>query len=108
YFLRGRLLMEKTKEEIINKFFVKRKRALKNPLILNFLNNSENYYLVKKAILYPTKHNKEIVENAFKNHYENVVKIKYITNLIHFYSIDYDKRIRKQKEHFKLILDQEL
>ncbi|GEN32357.1 RNA polymerase sigma factor (sigma-70 family) [Cerasibacillus quisquiliarum] len=101
-------LLMNGKQKIINNFFSNKKKALKNPLIYHFLKINENYKLVERAILYPTEHNKSVVENAFKKHYENIVKIKYVKNLIHFYSIDYDKKIRKLKSRFILTLDQEI
>lgn len=66
-------LLMNGKQKIINNFFSNKKKALKNPLIYHFLKINENYKLVERAILYPTEHNKSVVENAFKKHYENIV-----------------------------------
>lgn len=98
----------KNDKEIIRQFFTKRKSGLRNPLVSNFLKDEENYKKVKRAILDPTKKNVDTVECLFKKHYEEVVKIKYISNLIHFFSIDYDKRYRRLNEQSSLTLDQEI
>ena len=48
--------------------------------------------LSAKAILYPTDLNKKLVDESFQSHYINVRKIKYVSNLIYFFSLDFDKK----------------
>ncbi|ANB56973.1 RNA polymerase sigma factor, sigma-70 family protein [Anoxybacillus sp. B7M1] len=104
--------MDKNKQDYIDdkitQFFVDNQKALENPIIKGFLANKNNYKLVVKAIIEPTKANREKVDEAFTKHYNQVKKIKYINNLIRFVSIDYDKKIRKLNQRFLLTLDQPL
>ncbi|GGJ77097.1 sigma-70 family RNA polymerase sigma factor [Virgibacillus salexigens] len=50
----------------------------------------------------------DMVDSTFQSHYMKVKKIKYISNLIHFFSIDFDKRIRKDQYRNLLVLDKSL
>lgn len=92
-------------KEILIQFFDKHKFKLENPLIKGFLGNQANFELFKTAILFPTKENKELVEQSFHNHCQKVRKIKYVDSLIKYYSIDYDKKVRKKNSRYLLILD---
>ena len=76
----------------VTKFFTNNKKALENPIVKGFLANKNNYELVVKAIIEPNKTNREKVDQAFTEHYKKIKKIKYINNLIRFFSIDFDKR----------------
>lgn len=77
--------------EILERYNTK----LKNPLIIGFLSNKANYELFKKAILAPSKENRESVENSFHDHCYNIKMIKYVDSLIRNYSVDYDKKLEK-------------
>ncbi|KYD20096.1 sigma-70 family RNA polymerase sigma factor [Saccharococcus caldoxylosilyticus] len=92
----------------VTKFFTNNKKALENPIVKGFLANKNNYELVVKAIIEPNKTNREKVDQAFTEHYKKIKKIKYINNLIRFFSIDFDKKIRKLNQRFLLTLDQPL
>ncbi|MED3778033.1 sigma-70 family RNA polymerase sigma factor [Geobacillus stearothermophilus] len=95
-------------DDKITQFFADNQKALENPIIKGFLANKNNYELVVKAIIEPTKANREKVDEAFTKHYNHIKKIKYINNLIRFVSIDYDKKVRRLNQHFLLTLDQPL
>lgn len=84
------------------------RRILNNPIIKSFLENERNYKLVQEAITNLTKENQEKVDRAFKEHYNKAKLIKYVSKLIHFFSIDYDKRINTFSKRFLLSLDQSL
>ncbi|MGE1115670.1 sigma-70 family RNA polymerase sigma factor [Priestia megaterium] len=84
---------------------LKKNNALKNPLITGFLNNDSNYQAFREAIVFPCKENDEKVEQLFLNHYETVRKKAYFNNLIKYFAIDFDKRIRKLSNRFVLTLD---
>jgi RNA polymerase sigma factor (sigma-70 family) len=92
--------------EKIRQFFNTNKEALENPIIKGFLADENNYDLVVRAIIEPNKSNREKVDEAFTDHYNKIKKIKYINNLIRFFSIDFDKKIRKLNQRFLLTLDQ--
>ena len=97
--------MEKQK---IEEFFYRNNEQVNNPIIKSFLSDSNNLYLVQKAILYPTDHNKKLVDESFQSHYINVRKIKYVSNLIYFFSLDFDKKRRRLQNRALLILDKGL
>lgn len=90
------------------KLIEQNKDVIQNPIIKSFLDKKENYKLVSNAISYPSEKNKNAVDKAFKEHYKQIKKMAYISNLIHFFSIDYDKKIRKLNNRYTLILDKEI
>lgn len=92
-------------EEKITEFILENRDKIENPIIQGFLSNEYNLSLLKKYILVPSDVNKNNVDEAFKFHYNRVLKIKYVSNLIHFFSMDYDKKRRKDNEKVLLILD---
>jgi len=92
----------------IEEFFYRNNEQVNNPIIKSFLADSNNLYLVQKAILYPTDRNKKLVDESFQSHYINVRKIKYVSNLIYFFSLDFDKKRRRLQNHALLILDRGL
>lgn len=100
------MLLEENNHKV--KDFLERSNALKNPLIYSFLEDKEYYTLFKKAILDPTQKNKDTVEELFKSHYEKIRLNTYFKNLIRYYAIDFDKKIRKIRNRFVLILDKSL
>ncbi|MGE7673427.1 sigma-70 family RNA polymerase sigma factor [Lysinibacillus sp. NPDC094403] len=96
--------MEKDNQKI-EEFFYRNNEQVSNPIIKSFLSDSENLHLVQKAILYPTDINKKLVDESFQSHYINVRKTKYVSNLIYFFSLDFDKKRRRQQNRTLLILD---
>jgi len=92
----------------IERFLNSNKENMRNPIIERFLSVEGNSELVMNAIMHPTKLNREIVDRSFRAHYKRAKKIKYISNLIYFFSVDFDKRERRQNERNLLILDKEL
>ncbi|KOP78113.1 general stress protein [Lysinibacillus sp. FJAT-14745] len=99
--------MEKDNQKI-EEFFYRNNKQVNNPIIKSFLSDSKNLYLVQKAILYPTDRNKKLVDESFQSHYKNVRKIKYVSNLIYFFSLDFDKKRRRLQNRTLLILDKGL
>ncbi|MGE7696612.1 RNA polymerase sigma factor [Lysinibacillus sp. NPDC094177] len=96
--------MEKDNQKI-EEFFYRNNEQVSNPIIKSFLSDSENLHLVQKAILYPTDINKKLVDESFQSHYINVRKTKYVSNLIYFFSLDFDKKRRRKQNRTLLILD---
>lgn len=92
-------------EEKIAAFFEKYRDKVQNPIIKGFLSNEDNLTLLKKYIVDPTDVNKKKVDEAFKQHYTKVLKIKYVSNLIYYFSIDFNKKSRKENDTVLLILD---
>lgn len=99
--------MEKDNQKI-EEFFYRNNEQVNNPIIKSFLSDSQNLYLVQKAILYPTDINKKRVDESFQSHYKNVRKTKYVSNLIYFFSLDFDKKRRRLQNRSLLILDKGL
>jgi len=99
--------MEKDNQKIED-FFYRNNEQVNNPIIKSFLSDSHNLYLVQKAILYPTDINRKLVDESFQSHYKNVKKTKYVSNLIYFFSLDYDKKRRRLQNRSLLILDKGL
>lgn len=97
-----------TKNKEFLHFCNKNKDNLKNPIIKNFLRKEKNLNLLMKAVLHPSKYNKEAVDKAFRSYYLKVKKIKYVSNLIYFFSIDFDKKQRKHQNNQSLILDKNI
>ena len=95
----------KRNEEKIAEFFRKYRDKVQNPIIKGFLANEDNLSLLKKYILNPTDANKNKVDKAFKQHYNRVLKIKYVSNLIYFFTMDYNIKRRKENDTVLLILD---
>lgn len=90
----------------IEDFFGKYSKSLSKPLIKNFLKDESNYVLLINYILQPNHDNKSKVDDSFKKYYKKIRDIKYYSNLIKFFSIDYDKKVKKFKSRFTLTLDQ--
>ncbi|WP_047153803.1 sigma-70 family RNA polymerase sigma factor [Aneurinibacillus tyrosinisolvens] len=74
------------------------KQLMNHPIIYAFLQNSDNETLFKKARLSPTKQNIASLDAAFKVFYSEIRFIKYISTLIHSYSVSYDKQQRRNKK----------
>lgn len=98
----------KNDKQKIEEFFYRNNEQVNNPIIKSFLSDSQNFYLVQKAILFPTDLNKKLVDESFQSHYINVRKIKYVSNLIYFFSLDFDKKRRRLQKRSLLILDKGL
>ncbi|MEY9980603.1 sigma-70 family RNA polymerase sigma factor [Lysinibacillus sp. RC79] len=95
-----------TSKEVAN--LLNNSKVLENPVVKSFLENEEHFSLFEIAISTPTQENRNKVELMFKNHYEKIRINSYFKNLIRFYSIDFDKRIRKINNRFVLSLDRKI
>jgi RNA polymerase sigma factor (sigma-70 family) len=65
-------------------------------LIRSFLQNETSALLFHHAVAEPTIQNKQRVEERFQTFYEEIRCISYLSGLIHYHAIAYDKRIRAQ------------
>ncbi|MED4156665.1 sigma-70 family RNA polymerase sigma factor [Priestia aryabhattai] len=90
----------------LHDFINKNKPFMKNPLIKQFLSNKENYDLFKNSVCHPTFQNKERLEKSFKSFYFCIRFISYVSSTLHFHAINLDKKIRKRKYQFPLLLDE--
>ncbi len=89
----------------IEEFFRRNMEQVKNPIISSFLADAKNLYLVQNAILYPTDCNMKMVDETFQSHYIRVRKIKYVSSLIYYFSLDFDKKRRRLQNRYLLIVD---
>lgn len=78
---------------------------LEDPLVANFLNDESNYEKFLAFIESPNPETKTTLDSAFKSYYKNVKVTSYINKLIHFFSIDLDKKKNKYNANNMLILD---
>ncbi|WP_107842051.1 sigma-70 family RNA polymerase sigma factor [Metasolibacillus meyeri] len=83
-------------------------KVLENPLVKSFLEDEEHFTLFENAILNPTQENKNKVEVMFKSYYEKIRINSYFKNLIRYYAIDFDKKIRRINNRYVLSLDRQI
>ncbi|MDY7044861.1 sigma-70 family RNA polymerase sigma factor [Virgibacillus sp. M23] len=74
------------------------KSKMNQPIVNNFLKDKKNYAIFQKALNNSQdKDNVKKLDDAFRNYYKSVKVLSYISKLIYFYSIDYDKKISSYK-----------
>ena len=86
-------------------FYSLYQEKLENPIMRNFLGDSDNYELFLNTMEKPTNDNKQLLDKAFKSYFKKVKIISYISNLIYFYSIGFDKKVSINNERNILNLD---
>ena len=82
-----------------------KREKLKDPLISNFLKEEENHKKYLEFIEFPSYETKNALDSSFKEYYKKVKVISYIDKLIHFFSIDLDKKKNRYQANHMLILD---
>lgn len=87
-------------------FFTKQEKTkLKEPIVLNFLKDEDNQRKFTAFMESQNHEARQALDSAFKAYYKRVKVIAYIDKLIHFYSMDLDKRNNKYHASQQLILD---
>lgn len=89
----------------VERFYKEYEKILNNSLVKSFLQIKENQQLLEKAIQEPTEENTKALDSKFREFYLKIRIIKYVSNLIYYYTIDFDKRINKRNQRYNLILD---
>lgn len=79
-----------------------------HPILQTFLDKNGNDQLLTDALKKPSLQSKALVDQAFKDFYTEIRLVKYISSLIHYSSIDFDRKQRKIHNRAQLILDQPL
>ncbi|MFD1064726.1 sigma-70 family RNA polymerase sigma factor [Oceanobacillus locisalsi] len=102
------MVKEDKEDKIMETFLNEYAHVFNNPILNKFIQDENNYDLLKQSILYPTAVNKEKVNKAFKNYYKHIQKEAYINKLIKFFSIDYDKKMRKIQDRYPVVLDNDI
>ncbi len=81
---------------------------MNQPIIKNFLKDENNYALFNKALQEPSDtENIEKLDVAFQKYYKSIKILGYISKLIYFYSIDFDKRKNNYKNKEVFIKDKD-
>ncbi|MFT9850233.1 sigma-70 family RNA polymerase sigma factor [Aneurinibacillus sp. REN35] len=65
-----------------------------NRIIRYFLQDETSAFLVRQAIEKPTLENRQRVEKRFQTFYNEIQLISYLSGLIHYQAIAYDRRLR--------------
>ena len=97
-------MIQLTKDQL-KLFYEKNNHLLQNKVIKNFLDCEENEKMLEKVLQEPTDENIKLLDKKFKEYFFKIKLIKYISSLIYYYTIDFDKRNNKRNRQFLLILD---
>ncbi len=81
------------------------KEIVDHPLIQQFLSNPKNQQLLRQVMEEPNEENAKKLDSEFKQFYQKIRIIKYISTMIRIFSVDFDKRVKKKQQRFPLILD---
>ncbi|MGM9955395.1 MAG: sigma-70 family RNA polymerase sigma factor [Peribacillus sp.] len=75
------------------------------PIIQVFLQNPEHLKIFTDTLESPSTNNLCHLNETFQIFYYRAKVYKYLCSLIYFFSVDYDKRARKQRERYRMDLD---
>ena len=93
--------------ELLNHYMSRNKELFQQPIIKRFFSEKDNRTLLLH-FLKGNASSKEQLDTKFKNFYYQAKVIRYIANLIHYYSIDYDKKINQISDRFPLVMDKSI
>src|SRR5699024_1008239 len=82
-------------KEAYREFQKQLSKFLRQPILRSFLRDKNHYELVQQAVCSPTKENRQRVDEAFQSFYRSVKTLTYLSNLIHFNAINFDKTMKK-------------
>lgn len=83
-------------------------KLIENSIIIAFIQNEYHSTLLLSVLKCQNEYDKQLLDQAFKAFYAEIRLIKYISSLIYFSSLDYDRKNRKRKNRYILSLDQPL
>ncbi|MEI3612434.1 sigma-70 family RNA polymerase sigma factor [Pseudogracilibacillus sp. SO30301A] len=89
----------------LQRFYKENNSLLQNEVIKSFLKQAKNEQLLAQVLMDPSKENINELDKEFKAYYLKIKVIKYISSLIHFYTIDFDKKNNQRSRRFMLMLD---
>lgn len=75
------------------------------PIIQVFLQNPEHLKIFTDTLEAPSSNNICHLNETFQLFYYRAKVYKYLCSLIYFFSVDYDKRARKQRDRYRMDLD---
>ena len=93
------------RNEKLKRFYKENDSLLQNEVIKSFLKSAKNEQLLEQVLIDPSGENIKKLDKQFKEYYLKMRIIKYISSLIYFYTIDFDKRNNKRNHRFMLMLD---
>ncbi|MCK6207086.1 sigma-70 family RNA polymerase sigma factor [Bacillus infantis] len=86
-------------------FYTKHSSFFEQPVVKAFLEIPEHSNLLVEAFLFPSSENVAHLNARFRGFYLRAKIYKYLSSLIHFFSVDFDKRERNRRERYQLIVD---
>lgn len=92
-------------KNIIEKFYEMNKKSLQSGVVRGFLSIKDNEELLELALIEGTEESKKNLDDRFKEFLLKLKVIKYVSSLIHYYTIDFDKRNNRRNSRFGLLLD---
>lgn len=88
----------------VTKFKEDNPEFMAQPIVKNFLSEEDNAYLLEKSLA-GNLEAQAILDERFKKSLRRARVISYVSKLIYFYSIEYDKKFRKERQRQPLLLD---
>jgi RNA polymerase sigma factor (sigma-70 family) len=88
------------------KFIAENEFLLHNKLMRSFLLNKENCFLLNQSIRYSTPETNKALDEAFRDHFNEIMLISQLSNELRRHAIRYDQKINAYKKRNLLILDQ--
>ncbi|MED4728377.1 sigma-70 family RNA polymerase sigma factor [Aneurinibacillus migulanus] len=89
----------------IQKFICKYSKSFSNPVLKNFLKEEAHLTLFIEAVTSPTTEKQKALDYAFKKFYQRIRIINFLSTILYYGAIDYDKKNRKYNQKYALILD---
>ncbi len=81
------------------------KEIMKHPIVKHFLSNPQHYRLFKNVMESPNEKDAKSLDELFKQFYKEIRIVKYMNSMIRIFSIDFDKRVRKNQKRYLLTVD---
>lgn len=81
------------------------KEIMKHPIVKHFLSNPQHYRLFKNVMESPNEKDARSLDELFKQFYKEIRIVKYMNSMIRIFSIDFDKRVRKNQKRYPLTVD---
>lgn len=81
------------------------KEIMKHPIVKHFLSNPQHYRLFKNVMESPNEKDAKSLDEQFKQFYKEIRIVKYMNSMIRIFSIDFDKRVRKNQKRYPLTVD---
>lgn len=95
-------------KESYRSFQKKHPKFFRQPIVRSFLRDKNHYELVQRAVCSPSEENRQRVDEAFQTFYGNVRALTYLSNLIYYNAVNFDKTMQKHNSREMLTLDQPL